>query len=67
MVEGSGFENRRTLTGTRGSNPFSSAGIIEETPIDLVSGTAAGTFTRTSRTARWRTRRLLASPVLCES
>ena len=25
MVEGSGFENRRTGNGTRGSNPFSSA------------------------------------------
>jgi CheY-like chemotaxis protein len=25
VVEGSGFENRRTLTGTRGSNPFFSA------------------------------------------
>jgi hypothetical protein len=25
VVEGSGFENRRTGNGTRGSNPFSSA------------------------------------------
>jgi hypothetical protein len=24
VVEGSGFENRRVLTGSRGSNPFSS-------------------------------------------
>jgi hypothetical protein len=30
VVEGSGFENRRTLTGTEGSNPFSSADIVEE-------------------------------------
>lgn len=28
MVEGSGFENRRTRKGTRGSNPFSSAECI---------------------------------------
>ena len=31
MVEGSGFENRRTRKGSRGSNPFSSAEIITET------------------------------------
>jgi hypothetical protein len=30
VVEGSGFENRRTGNGTRGSNPFSSAEIIAE-------------------------------------
>lgn len=30
MVEGSGFENRRRGNPSRGSNPFSSAEIIEE-------------------------------------
>jgi hypothetical protein len=30
VVEGSGFENRRTRKGTRGSNPFSSAESIDD-------------------------------------
>ncbi len=39
MVEGSGFENRRTGNGTRGSNPFSSA-----EKLNRVRGLCAGTL-----------------------